>query len=224
MKKIKYLLRKIFFKTINKKEGIFRVTKVLGEQISKYSKGECLDAGCGTGEYFNLMNGDRITGFDITDKYLKKIDIKKFIGKSIKLIKADIRKPPFKPRSFDFVLCAEVLECLSRKDSIMAIKKLESLCKKGGYVIISVPNKNCILTSIRELLYDNKYGRPNKTFTNIGRTFAKEELINMGYRVYGCFGYVTYWKIRFTFILNILDFFAWYIPNIGGTLVAIKKI
>ena len=50
---------------------------------------------------------------------------------------ADVRKLPFKPNSFDVVMCCEVLEHIPLKDLNTAVQQLIKVAKK--YVLISIP-------------------------------------------------------------------------------------
>lgn len=74
---------------------------------------------------------------DIDDKKLENAG--KFLKKTI-LINKDITKGPFKKNYFDKVVMLEVLEHLD--DDISAVKWMGSILKKGGSLILSVPNNS----------------------------------------------------------------------------------
>lgn len=200
----------------------FGITKTVGRLVEKYSYGLCLDVGCGTGEYFPLIKGN-IVGIDKSDDYLNKINISDFTN-LLSLHKGDIRKLPFENKKFNFVLCSEVLEYVPSQELVQAFQELERVSSEDGVIIISVPNKNCIFNWLRNFWWDNKYGEPNKQYTNMGITYTVKDLKNFGFKVHGCFGFVSREKIGFDFLFDILDFFAWSFPNLGGTLVGIKII
>ena len=216
--------KNIFFRSIKRSKRKFGVTKQIGKIVKKYSHGKCLDAGCGTGEYFNLFNSKEIIGLDLTQEYLDKINTGKFLEKKISLIKADIRKIPFNDNYFDFILCSEVFEYIPEEDTNNTLNELERVSSKNGVIVISVPNGKFVLGFIRNFLYNNLYGNPNKNYTNMGRVFSTRELNTLGFEVHGCYGYVSRRDIGLSFAFDLLDFLAWYFPNLGGTLIGIKKI
>ena len=70
-KRLSLVMRRIFLKEKPKDGKRFRVTKAVGKLVERYSGGECLDAGCGSGAYFPLFRGERVFGLDLTEKYLE---------------------------------------------------------------------------------------------------------------------------------------------------------
>jgi len=101
-----------------------------------------LDAGCGRGFYLHALTAfpfiKKIEGFDLNVDYLAKTQPLK--DKRIKVRQANIYKLPYKDRSFDFIICSEVLEHLA-KDT-QALRELQRLLKKGGTLVVTVPNKH----------------------------------------------------------------------------------
>jgi len=53
-------------------------------------------------------------------------------------ILADLRKLEFKPKSFDAILCLEVIEHLTKEEGHDLIKKMEKWARKK--IIITTPN------------------------------------------------------------------------------------
>lgn len=102
--------------------------------------GSVLDVGCGKGtaaetvaEVFSWL-----IGIDIFEPYLREAK-KKCIYSD--LVQGDIRLLPFKSKSFDIVLCLEVLEHMEKADARVLIKELERIarqrviiCSPVGYV------------------------------------------------------------------------------------------
>lgn len=94
-----------------------------------------LDIGCGFGAYGFAAKkyGAKISvGVDINRKYLKK----SALGL---VVLADAHALPFRDSCFDVVLMVEVLEHLSYE--IEALREARRVVKKGGLLLITVPNK-----------------------------------------------------------------------------------
>lgn len=113
------------------------------QRVQSLQPKNILDAGCGRGFYsssfceFSFVK--KITGIDLREKYLVKAR-KFFTDKRLTFQQADIYQLPFKPESFDLIVSSEVMEHLP--DDVAALKALYKLTKKGGTLIISVPNAN----------------------------------------------------------------------------------
>jgi 2-polyprenyl-3-methyl-5-hydroxy-6-metoxy-1,4-benzoquinol methylase len=97
-----------------------------------------LDAGCGEGFTMNKLLKNGVGG--IIEGIENKEDAI-FLGKklypNLTIKKASIYELPYKDRSFDLVVCTEVLEHL--KEPEKALKEMLRVSKK--YLIISVPNE-----------------------------------------------------------------------------------
>ena len=116
-----------------------------------------LDAGCGEG--FTLVKlkrngiGKVLSGVDFLQDA---ITLGKRMYPGLKLTKGDIYKLPYKDKSFDLVICTEVLEHLEFPEK--AIKEVMRVSKK--YVLFSVPNEPIFQLS------NFLRGRHFKTFGN----------------------------------------------------------
>lgn len=96
-----------------------------------------IDIGCGKGEIINYLknknNKKKIMGVDISDINKKHITTKFLIGK--------LPKINVKNKSYDLVLCLEVLEHINSKNYYNSLDEIERIAKK--YIIIGVPyNEN----------------------------------------------------------------------------------
>ncbi|MFX0210417.1 MAG: class I SAM-dependent methyltransferase [Candidatus Hodarchaeota archaeon] len=92
-----------------------------------------LDLGCGDGTVSNQLVEKKldVTGVDVSSKALQY-----FKGKGSL---ADLNHLPFKDRSFDLVICSEVLEHLTEGIYERAIEEIERVAKL--YIIITTPNE-----------------------------------------------------------------------------------
>lgn len=97
-----------------------------------------LDVGCGQGLPMRLIKlrykNINSVGVDLFKPYIDFCKKKKIYDK---YLLCDIRKLPFKNKTFDVVMSYQVIEHLTKKDALRLVKKMESLAKK--IVIISTP-------------------------------------------------------------------------------------
>ncbi len=94
-----------------------------------------LDAGCGEGETLARLEdvlGERVAAIDVLDKcvaYTKQ----RFPHVDVSM--ASVYELPFEDRSFDLVVCLEVMEHLDRPAE--ALRELSRVCR--GNLVVSVP-------------------------------------------------------------------------------------
>jgi len=97
-----------------------------------------LEIGCGLG-YFSLEASKR--GFNVTavDVGENLVDITKRRVKKGEFIVCSASQLPFKNNSFDIVLCTEVIEHV--ENQVKAFDEMFRVLKKGGYLVLTTPNK-----------------------------------------------------------------------------------
>lgn len=104
--------------------------------FSKYAKGRILDVGCGTGEFLTKFKEE---GWDVLGTELSKeacLYAKKVYG--LHIMQGDLLDLHLKSNQFDVVTLNSTLEHLY--EPFETIKKVSKLLKKGGLVVITVPN------------------------------------------------------------------------------------
>lgn len=104
----------------------------LKEIIESVEPKSVLDAGCGEGiisQYILSQFNFNMCGIDLSGDMLHKS------SKILPVVCASAHKLPFKDKTFDLVICLEVLEHID-----MPEKGLLELARVGEYAIISVPN------------------------------------------------------------------------------------
>ncbi|MBN2518210.1 MAG: class I SAM-dependent methyltransferase [Candidatus Altiarchaeota archaeon] len=102
-----------------------------------------LDLGCASGRHANMF-ADRVKeswGVDISPTFIKKAQEAKS-GAKFKV--ADAAKLPFKDGYFDKILAGEILEHVPDLDAV--IKETNRVLKKGGILVITVPQRNADAT------------------------------------------------------------------------------
>jgi len=92
-----------------------------------------LDIGCGT-VCLKVFGEHHSIGVDICDESLKVAEKR---GKFQSLIKCDVCNLPFSEKSFDGVICTEVIEHISKQDGYKLIDDLEKIARQ--IVIYTTP-------------------------------------------------------------------------------------
>ena len=130
-----------------------------------------LDVACGLGlpmrKIKSRMKIKYAVGVDLFKPYLKECQFQKLHNK---YICADVRKLPFKEKSFDVVLGLQILEHLPKQDAWKVLKSLEKIARKQ--VIISMP----IGEKFHPIVDGNKLQLHQSAF-------LPEELENLGFKV-----------------------------------------
>ncbi len=100
-----------------------------------------LDAGCGTA-YGSAMlaeaGAEHVTGIDRAASVLE--TARPSLPPNVDLVVGDLRELPFPDRSFDLVVCFEVVEHLEEPDA--ALRELSRVVSGDGIVLVSSPNRD----------------------------------------------------------------------------------
>lgn len=109
------------------------------QSISKKIKpnSKVLEIGCGSGQGLSMFQNHSTTGLDNSKEALKLA--KQYCNN---VILADANKLPFKADSFDLIYSSGLLEHF--KHPKKAMSEIARVTKKGGKIIIIVPNTKCI--------------------------------------------------------------------------------
>jgi ubiquinone/menaquinone biosynthesis C-methylase UbiE len=99
-----------------------------------------LDVGCGDGRITNrLISGyGQVVGLERSREALRHVKAEKVVG--------SVDSLPFADRSFDLVLCSEVLEHLPFRVYPLALEEMRRVAAK--YVLVTVPNKENLRRSL----------------------------------------------------------------------------
>lgn len=168
--------------------------RLIAEIIRKYElSGSLLDVGCGLGQLLSKIRKDfpdrfsKFCGMDFSEEAIKAISNK---GVADDLFIGDIRNQnTFKGKSFDVVICSEVLEHIA--DYKKATANLSQLVRPQGHLVITVP-------------YSAKYWTRHDDFSGHIRRFEKRQIENelegckftiLESFVWGAFFYNLYYKL-----------------------------
>ena len=125
-----------------------------------------------------------IYDLDINIEFLKKSKV----NIDAHFILANITTLPFKPRSFDVVICREVIEHLPKKKGEQALKEISKVLKIGAPFICSTPNRlspEGIIGTIgnRLKLFRRKWNAWDPTHKHIYCTFEFKNLLENHFRL-----------------------------------------
>ena len=84
--------------------------------------------------FINRKRKFHAVGVDVFVPYIQQC---RKLGAHESLILADVRKQPFQPKSFDTVICMEVLEHMAKEEGKMMLQCFEKIARKQ--VILTTP-------------------------------------------------------------------------------------
>lgn len=119
--------------------------QVVKEILDSIKHESVVDIGCGDGGLFGLIKkNSRYTGVDISPTQLKafRSSLKLASNSMPVLIKADVSSLPLKDNSFDVAIVCDVLEHVIAP--LVVMREIKRVVKKGGYIIIGIPNENLL--------------------------------------------------------------------------------
>jgi 2-polyprenyl-3-methyl-5-hydroxy-6-metoxy-1,4-benzoquinol methylase len=131
-----------------------------------------LDIGCGKGQPAKFLTHDKnmlIIGADVHRPYLEYC---KAHNTHSDYVQCDVRNSPFAVKSFDAVLCKEVIEHLSKEEAEKLINEIENIARKQ--VFITTP-----VGTYKQTEYDEN------PFQEHVSTWMPEELRQLDYEVRG---------------------------------------
>ncbi|MFH1507288.1 MAG: methyltransferase domain-containing protein [Candidatus Omnitrophota bacterium] len=113
----------------------FRIFKEFS--VIKHRSFLLLDAGCGTGgtlrELKKSLPGLRLLGVDYSAVALN------YCSKDFSVFRASVDSLPFKSESIDAVICLDVLYHKNVSSDLAALKEMNRILKKGGYLFVHLP-------------------------------------------------------------------------------------
>lgn len=128
----------------DRKKRISNISKLVNRKHQRF-----LDIGCGEGLVLldALAQGWEVSGIDIVDNRID--DARR---SEINFLKSDLLSANYQSDYFDSIFIDSVLEhVLNPADYLSEIKRI---LKPGGVVYIGVPNEDCLLNDVRELIFN----------------------------------------------------------------------
>lgn len=138
--------------------------------------GAVLDAGCGTGLATRLLLGCReIRALDFSKRSLEILERRIGRRSNLKPVHGDLCALPFPDESFDSVLCANALPCLSPEAHLRAASELRRVLKPHGRYAVSVHS----YSRAKRRRHWIKEGRPGQPGVDYIFRFSRSELLRL---------------------------------------------
>ncbi|OGM02417.1 hypothetical protein A2115_03065 [Candidatus Woesebacteria bacterium GWA1_41_8] len=183
-----------------------------------------LDLGCGDGKFMAILNKERkykVTGVELFNAYIKSAEK---TGVFERVVKGDVRKIRFPPKSYDAVVCSQVVEHLTKDDGKTLLSKMAKAAKK--VVIVGTPNGH-----FHQEAYDKNVLQKHLSF------WESADFRKMGYKTYGQAMKFIYGEngllntslgrspLRYSLYLlsYILSPLAYFYPSLGAHIIAVRK-
>ncbi len=114
--------------------------------LSNRCRGHLLDVGCGLGYLTEALGG----GFVVAGIDLDLSALKENLSRGLNnMLQANAIKLPFKEKSFDIIICSELLEHLREGMDKDALREMARILKPGGRILITVPSLEGVRSASR---------------------------------------------------------------------------
>ena len=143
-----------------------------------------LDIGCGEGIFYYELTkrGCKMFGIDYSMEALENMKKRmKLVSISPRVINADAQVIPIKSKSFDQVICLDVIEHL--KDANAAIKGIGRVLRKGGILVLSVPNELYLTKSVLPINFKEHIKAIGHETAGFGYDELKKMLESNGFKI-----------------------------------------
>ena len=131
----------------------------IGSLLGEVAGLEVVDVGCGTGRHALKVAaaGARVTAVDFSERMLERARAKPG-AEAVRFVQHDLANPlPLPTEAFDRVLCCLVLDHIKDLGDLFA--ELRRVCRKSGYVIISVMHPAMSLRGVQARFIEPGSGR-----------------------------------------------------------------
>lgn len=165
--------------------------KWLFDMVTKYSKGNVLDLGCGLGYFCDYLQrkGFDVLAIDIREECLRESKRK---NKNVKFIQADITKINLKEK-FDTILLLGVIDYLVNIDLVDYLSSLKKNLRPQGRILIQVANSNSLQRRLKTFLnHEPVEPLPHYDFNN---KKIKKIIEDAGYKILK-FTSTKFWTFR----------------------------
>ncbi|NTV52822.1 MAG: class I SAM-dependent methyltransferase [Candidatus Firestonebacteria bacterium] len=114
---------------------------MLEQALANAGRAEILELGCGpAGDALNLaaQRNFQVYGLDFSTQALAQAAAgARVLGRSLELVRGDVRRTPFAAEKFDLVFSQGLLEHFPDPDPVW--REMQRIIKPGGYAVVDVP-------------------------------------------------------------------------------------
>jgi len=201
----------------------FSLLGVVRWNLDKVNRASLLDVGCGNGRVMKFINKRKrffSVGVDIFEPAIREAQRQESHDG---YVLCDVQQLPFRGKSFDIVLCMEVLEHLERNEGAILLQMLEEIARRQ--VIITTP--------VGQYKQDAFNGNPYQQHKSV---WSPSELKRLGFKVRGVqirgTNFTTGLLSRLPKLLRIPIHIAWYLagpfvyflPELSGDMICSKRL
>ena len=201
----------------------FSLLGVVQWSLGKVNKASLLDVGCGNGRVMKFINKHKrffSVGVDIFELAIREAQRQESHDG---YVLCDVQQLPFQRKSFDIVLCMEVLEHLERNEGVVLLQTLEEIARMQ--IIITTP-----VGLYKQDAFNGNLYQQHKSI------WSPNELKRLGFKVRGVqirgINFTTGLLSRLPRLLRIPIHIAWYLagpfvyflPQLSGDMICSKKL
>jgi ubiquinone/menaquinone biosynthesis C-methylase UbiE len=127
--------------------GRAKIDRLLNSCLEKLPPGaRVLDVGCGTGEYVRRATelGFLASGIEPAEA-MRKVALEK--NPSSTILDGIATALPFPDKTFDLVICIEVLRYLHREDNRQALREMHRVLAPGGRMFLTSVNRYALISA-----------------------------------------------------------------------------
>lgn len=137
-------------------------------KFDKHLKGDILEVGCGTGNFTSVLSKyGEVTAIDIDPNLVRRVKVNKNLKVAAGLGDIEKGKYFFKKKSFDTIVCINVLEHIKNDEA--ALKNMYNLLKVDGKLIILVPIHKFLYGEIDRAINHFRRYDPNVLKNDLGK-------------------------------------------------------
>ena len=203
-------------------------TKAVAKLLDRLTPqaGVVLDLGSGRAPYLDVLRGDVIC-VDLFPPFLAELSSRSRPGCRVHAVCASAVELPFPEAVADVVFASELIEHLGAEEAGRALETWPRYAR--SWCVIDTPNghEDMPITRLRHLVYRTS-SLTEEVHSDLPEldhhsTFSPADFARAGYRVHGCIGWVSRERFPLGPLWDVYDDIAWRVPQIGGTLVAVRR-
>ncbi|MBU1942992.1 MAG: methyltransferase domain-containing protein [Actinobacteria bacterium] len=193
-------------------------TRKVAGLVSRYSRGLCLDLGCGKGPYSDCFRGDLVLA-DRNYYFVREaLDGYGGVHRAFGAV-VEAAHLPFPESLFDFTFCSSMLEHLPADEVLPAIAAMKRVSRDR--LQVDIPNASAFAERFHSLMRrlgvftSDRY--EDSSLMHTEQMLDTEVLRREGFQVHGCIGWVGRERIKIGSLWDVYDLIVWRLPALAGT-------
>ena len=129
--------------------------RAIARMVEAKPSDRILEVGCGGGHVLRLFRESSLVGVDVSPRMLEKAR-RNLRGCQVELLKGELRDLALPDRSFDKIVCTEVLEHVNDPSEILS--GIARLLKPHGRAVITFPNDR-LVKALKKVIHSSRLDR-----------------------------------------------------------------